>query len=311
VGVWGKKKANEPRGEKRAARTNSRVRLFALLPPSGDIGLGRRMSARNKQTSKLVPQLVRFIRPGGNKALSPMVRVFAGGHSSFALDARGTAWAWGPCNYGQLGIAAGESREDASTPPAIVHARPVLGLPPLREVACAAHHALFLTTDGRVFAVGRNDDGRLGLGDKLARVTVPTEVPVVFESADDVVVHVACGEAHSLFTTRAGHVYACGYGDLMQLGLGHDRDVYVPTRIASVQNVQRAHGGAQHSVLLGRLAPPLPIAVAESAPVAPSAAAAAVAAFAFLPPSGWECQTCLLSNDASLTACCACESVRG
>jgi fission process protein 1 len=33
VGVWGKKKANEPRGEKRAARTNSRVRLFALLPP--------------------------------------------------------------------------------------------------------------------------------------------------------------------------------------------------------------------------------------------------------------------------------------
>ena len=39
-------------------------------------------------------------------------------------------------------------------------------------------------------------------------------------TADDEVVSIACGEAHSLAVTKNGKVYAWGYGDLLQLGAG-------------------------------------------------------------------------------------------
>jgi len=283
----------------------------------GDIGLGRRMSARNKQSSKLRPQLVRFIDV--RDAASPdVVRVFAGGHSSFVLDAHGTAWAWGPCNYNQLGFGVGVSENKNKNvnvdTPAIVNACPVTGLPPLVEVACAMHHTLFLARDGRVFAVGRNDDGRLGVGDLISRA-VPTQVMVGSDN-EDRVVHVACGEAHSLFTTQRGHVYVCGYGDLMQLGLGHSRNVLAPTRIQGTHHrFASAHGGAQHSLLVGTRTEDEedePMATENEEPSPVASAAFVPAALVSHPQSSttstWDCQTCLLANETHLLVCRACDT---
>jgi hypothetical protein len=68
----------------------------------GDIGIGRRFSDRQKK-NKLTPSRVTFKRVGTNKPPKKIVSVYAGGHSTFALDEEGTAWFWGPNNYSQGG----------------------------------------------------------------------------------------------------------------------------------------------------------------------------------------------------------------
>lgn len=73
----------------------------------GDIGIGRRFSDRKKKT-KLTPSRVLFKKSGSIPAPKKLVRVYAGGHCSYALDENGQAWFWGPNNY---------SREFSSSEP--------------------------------------------------------------------------------------------------------------------------------------------------------------------------------------------------
>jgi alpha-tubulin suppressor-like RCC1 family protein len=74
----------------------------SLVYQWGDIGIGRRFSDRHKK-NKLTPSRVVFKSAGGRAAPKRIVSVFAGGHSTFALDEIGTAWFWGPNNYSQVG----------------------------------------------------------------------------------------------------------------------------------------------------------------------------------------------------------------
>jgi hypothetical protein len=71
----------------------------------GDIGNGQRSNVR-QNTNKLTPRRVMFrgIKKGSDIAKAPMKRIFCGGYSSFALDANGVLWVWGPNNFGQMGL---------------------------------------------------------------------------------------------------------------------------------------------------------------------------------------------------------------
>jgi hypothetical protein len=71
----------------------------------GDIGIGRRFSDRKKK-NKLTPSPVLFKRVGDKVPPKRLASVWAGGHSTFALDEEGTAFFWGPNNYNQVGGAA-------------------------------------------------------------------------------------------------------------------------------------------------------------------------------------------------------------
>ena len=70
----------------------------------GDIGIGRRFNDRHKK-NKLTPQRVTIKRAGGVVAPKRITAVYAGGHSTFAVDEQGQAWFWGPNNYNQSGRA--------------------------------------------------------------------------------------------------------------------------------------------------------------------------------------------------------------
>ena len=47
---------------------------------------------------------------------------------------------------------------------------------PHHQVACGARHSLLTTSHGKLFTFGKCEDGRLGLGESLTNVIVPTEV---------------------------------------------------------------------------------------------------------------------------------------
>lgn len=296
--------------------------LFWSVYQWGDIGIGRRFSDRKKKT-KLQPSRVLFKKSGQTAAPKKIVKIFAGGHSSYALDENGVAWFWGPNNYHQSGLPnVDEDKLMILTP------TPVLGLPPLTKVACASHHSLFLTKDGKVYSTGRGEDGRLGHGDMENK-----EEPTLIEDLanldhDDKVIDINCGECHSFCITDQGRLYSFGYGDLLQLGNGVEEDVGEPYLVDGDELVKggskklgrrvvQAAGGSQHSIILA-------VARTKKSPWADEAPKAAkekkavaaepvkITSLAQLrPTSGWECDICMVHNKEELTKCAACEAPRG
>ncbi|VEN55904.1 unnamed protein product [Callosobruchus maculatus] len=113
------------------------------------------------------------------------------------------------------------------------------------------HHTIALDTDGRVYAIGRREYGRLGLGKDCEDAT---ELKMVEELKEKAVVNVASGSATSFAVTSEGELYAWGMGTNGQLGTGEEDDCELPTLVKSKQlegkKAVRCSSGGQHSVFL-------------------------------------------------------------
>ncbi|GIQ80518.1 hypothetical protein KIPB_001328 [Kipferlia bialata] len=84
------------------------------------------------------------------------------------------------------------------------------------DVCSGQQHTLALSSNGRVFAWGKNGNGQLGLGDTRTRKT-PVELPSsAFDEAP--IKAIACGSLHSMAVTEDGAVYMWGNNDKYQLG---------------------------------------------------------------------------------------------
>jgi len=113
----------------------------------GQLGLGN-----STRTSKSTPQLVTGLCD------FRIIKVFAGGNSSFALSIEGKLFAWGQNNEGQLGLG---TFNKMYTPAQV-------NLPSnvqIRSVRSSEYHTLIIGAVGEVFVSGRNENGLLGLGD--------------------------------------------------------------------------------------------------------------------------------------------------
>jgi alpha-tubulin suppressor-like RCC1 family protein len=92
-----------------------------------------------------------------------------------------------------------------------------LGSPVIKAFSSSSScFAFFLLQDGRLFAMGSNSSGQLGLGDTVCH-NGPSEVKTVFPAA---VTKVATGKSHSLILLSNGEVFACGANNFGQCGLG-------------------------------------------------------------------------------------------
>lgn len=100
--------------------------------------------------------------------------------------------------------------------------RPARGLDSVFIVGLAAGYAHCLCWDrqGRLYAVGYNDRGQLGTGNRIAAA----EYGPVVMPAGAAIVHAACGQQHSVAVSRSGLVWAWGSNALGQLGTGDSTD---------------------------------------------------------------------------------------
>lgn len=85
------------------------------------------------------------------------------------------------------------------------------------QVACGASHVLALSTERELFAWGRGDGGRLGLGTRESH-SCPQQVPVPPGQEPQ---RVVCGIDSSMILTVPGHALACGSNRFNKLGLDH------------------------------------------------------------------------------------------
>merc|ERR1712227_685198 len=118
------------------------------------------------------------------------------------------------------------------------------------NIAIGQHHAICLEDSGSVYALGRSEYGRLGLGEEEKEDAVtPTTIPRMKDC-----VEVACGTAVSYAVTRAGRCFSWGMGTNGQLGTGEEEDVFIPTLMEGKElkdkKVLTVSSGGQHTVLI-------------------------------------------------------------
>ncbi|XP_023575686.1 serine/threonine-protein kinase Nek8 isoform X4 [Octodon degus] len=85
------------------------------------------------------------------------------------------------------------------------------------QLACGASHVLALSTDRELFAWGRGDGGRLGLGTRESH-SCPQQVPM---PPGQEAQRVVCGIDSSMILTVPGRALACGSNRFNKLGLDH------------------------------------------------------------------------------------------
>lgn len=227
--------------------------------------LGRKVIERRK-IHGTVPERVVL----GTRSRKAIV-IGAGNYTSFAVDDQGDVWGWGLNTMGQTGTGIPNVRLDHTE---VQLPKKVVGLSnhelngeSVVEISGGDHHTLFLTSGGRVFAVGRSDYGQLGLPEDHPAfadrefpdyVALPVQVP--FPEHDDPVRHISSGIHSNMAVTEGGALYAWGQGEQSELGLGADEDkAETPTVV-----VRRVGGpfaacdvscGGQHTLaLLGKRA---------------------------------------------------------
>lgn len=191
-------------------------------------------------------------------------RVFCTGNRHFLLEADGTAMGWTLGPIPGTGAVLGLGRNDRPEPHS---ANAVAGLKNAVSIAVGSNASYALLADGRVVAWGANTRGNLGNTPlaELERTAGPralANAPTLVLGLTDAVA-VAARHDHALAVTRAGHVYAWGWGQDGQLGIGampvvnftnHSPAamtfVPYPIRIPELTDVVAVACGVQHSLAL-------------------------------------------------------------
>jgi RCC1 and BTB domain-containing protein len=165
-------------------------------------------------------------------------------HTILATDAD-EIFACGRNDFGQLGVG---TREETLRPEPVPFFQ---GKGAVLSLACGQYHTLVSTSQGGVYAFGKNDYGQLGIESHE-----PRHVPhlVAEPLADAVVTHLACGYYHTCAVTSDEVVYTFGRNDYGQLGLGHHNNSRTPSRVTVLDNasVIDITCGCYHSIALSR-----------------------------------------------------------
>jgi alpha-tubulin suppressor-like RCC1 family protein len=113
----------------------------------------------------------------------------------------------------------------------------------VKFVACGGQHTLVLLQDGRLFAMGDNEHGQLGVerGATSEENCVVDPVQVAAFGSDKPIKQIGCGGDFSVALTTSGDVYAWGRGQLGQLGLGESQTgpLDTPTKVPELPSIQK------------------------------------------------------------------------
>ena len=175
--------------------------------------------------------------------------VFCGSYSTFALAQDGAVFAWGLNNYGQLGTGDVETQYG----PVKIESLTSLLSDECVCIASGQHHTIVLDAAGKVYAMGRAEYGRLGLGEDAKETSLPVLVTALESNP---IQEIACGEAVSFALSRNGDLYSWGFGSCLQLGTAEDEDEFLPTKMegknlqSELHEVLGISAGGQHTVLL-------------------------------------------------------------
>ena len=158
-------------------------------------------------------------------------------YNTIALKSDGTLWAWGDNSYGQLGL--GDTTNRLTPTQESSHSNNWGAI-----AAGAALHTVALKSDGTLWAWGNNDSGQLGDGtttNKHSPVKIGTDTNWVSIAAGGSITT----SGYTVALKSDGTLWAWGYNDTGQLGVGDTTNRLTPTQESSHSNnwVSIAVGG--------------------------------------------------------------------
>lgn len=150
-----------------------------------------------------------------------------------------SAFGFGLNQYSQLGYQAnrpGYPLELVATPGPIV----VPTNEPIISASCGRAHTLLLNKSGQVFSLGLNSLGQCGRPINEKEDYFGSRRVWSFDgSLPSDIIAIESGQDHSLFLSKSGKVYSCGWGADGQTGLGHYDTIHEPTRVkGDIKNVK-------------------------------------------------------------------------
>ena len=158
--------------------------------------------------------------------------------SFFILKNDGTLWGCGRNDYGQLGLGDTNNRN--------TFIQITVNTNNAKSIHCGYHSVVMLKNDGTLWGSGRNVFGELGLGDATSRKTF-TQITT---NTNDIK-SVYCGFYHTLILKNNGTLWASGWNNHSQLGLGDTTDRLTFTQITTNANdIKSVYGGGYHTFIL-------------------------------------------------------------
>ena len=175
------------------------------------------------------------------------------GRHTLAISEDGKVFSWGSSSEGQLGHG---MCEPSHIP------RLILSLEGIKivQVECGWNHSLCLSADGRVFAFGNGDEGKLGLGNTLDFV-VPFTVNY-FINNNIRIKRISAGHFHSAAIDDDGSLYTWGSSACGVLGHGNCDRQLTPKRVilwqicASTDKQQNVNSVPWHRQEEAKVGPP-------------------------------------------------------
>ena len=107
------------------------------------------------------------------------------------------------------------------------------------QVYAGDAYAMVVKTDGTLWAMGQNDRGQFGTGNRTSS-NIPIRLPI------DNVASIAASGNHTLAIRNDGSLWAWGQNDRGQLGVGNTRNSARPIRVTS--GVAAVTAGDRHTV---------------------------------------------------------------
>ena len=177
---------------------------------SGQLGIG------NKTYNIYVPQKIEDI--------PSVLSVSCGFSHTLIITTDSNLWSCGYNDFGQLCL---ENKETQIKPQKTPFSN-------ISKISTGTSHSLFQNFNGEIFACGNNQFGQCGLG----HFDHPQITPSLILNAPSNVVQFVCGGHRSLFLDSEGNVYSVGDNYFGSLGLGHNTDQNVLSKIVNIPPIK-------------------------------------------------------------------------
>ena len=156
--------------------------------------------------------------------IPPALSVSCGYNHTLMITNDDNLWSWGVNTDGQL---CHGDRENRSVPQKTSFSNIV-------KTSTGSDHSLFQNNKGEIFACGNNGEGQCGLG----HFNDPQITPSLIPSAPSDIVHFVCGFQQNLFLDSEGNVFSVGFNGHGQLGLGHNTNQNVLSKIPNIPPIK-------------------------------------------------------------------------
>ena len=164
--------------------------------------------------------------------------ISCGAAYTFMLKNDGTVWSCGFNGNGELALGDNTHRNTFT--------QVTTNISDVKEILCGDNNTFMLKNDGTVWSCGYNAQGQLGLNDYTNRNTFTQ----VTENVSDVK-EILCGCMHVIMVKNDGSVWACGFNQYGQLGLGDSSNrpafTQVTTNVSDVKEIIR---GGYHTFMI-------------------------------------------------------------